>query len=157
MRLAMLPMLWKVSVLLMPSHLGASMSKRLERSSKGEPMNTHAEARELLWAAVPSRIGDNRKSWLARAARTMGWGERRTKALFYCEARCVTADEWRQLNMRLDQLKAAERRHGERINELRMAYSVAGARVPVDGGKTVSAGDEAPAAGITGLRAHDEA
>jgi len=131
------------------------MTKKLEQYSKESEMNTHAEARALLWAVVPSRIEDNRKSWLARAARTMGWGERRTRALFYCEARCVTADEWRQLNQRLDQLKAAERRHGESLNELRDAYSTAGARLPVAGGKTVSADDATAPTGGARLRAHD--
>lgn len=101
------------------------MPKRSDYPSKDVEMNTHADVRDLLWAAVPQRIGDNRKSWLSRAARVMGWGERRTRALFYCEARVVTADEWRTLNQRLDALKDAERRHGEQVDELREAYRVA--------------------------------
>lgn len=95
------------------------MSKVLDPSSKRQAMSTRTEARQMLWeVAGPPGMHDNRKSWLTRAARLMGWGQRRTKAIFYCEARIITADEWRTLHQRLDALKTNEKRHGEQINEL---------------------------------------
>lgn len=113
------------------------MSKRLDERSKGVEMPIEAEARQLLWAVCPPSIYDNRKSWLARAARTLGWGQRRTKAIFYCEARTITADEWRTLNSRLDALKAAERRHGETVHELREVLRVSRSPISGDGGNVL--------------------
>lgn len=102
------------------------MSKRSYQRSKESAVSVQQEARSLLWqVAGPPAIHDNRKSWLAKAARTLGWGSRRTKAIFYLEARTITATEWRTLNDRLDALKAAERRHGEQAHELREAYRMA--------------------------------
>lgn len=105
------------------------MSKRLGKLPKNLKMPITVEARELLWAAVPPAAHDNRKSWFTRAARALGWRERRVRAIFHCEARVITAEEWRTLNQRLDALKAAERRHEDEVHELREAYRVAGARV----------------------------
>lgn len=116
------------------------MSKVSYQRSKGAEMSTQLEARQLLWAAVPPAIHDNRKSWLARAARLLGWSERRTKALFYCEARVVTADEWRTLNQRLDALKIAERRHGEETHALKMVLRDARQARAVAGGKVLGLG-----------------
>lgn len=82
----------------------------LDQSSKESRVSVNAEAREMLWAVCPPTIYDNRKSWLARVARTLGFGQRRTKALFYCEARTITAEEWRTLNERFDALKQAKDR-----------------------------------------------
>jgi hypothetical protein len=95
------------------------MSKVSDQSSKRLELSTHAEAREMLWSVVPPQAHDNRKSWLARAARAMGWGERRTKAIFYCEARVLKADEWRSLQARYDALKNSAKQRGEHGNELR--------------------------------------
>lgn len=89
------------------------MSKRLDQLSKDSEMSVEQIMPALLFAAVPPMPHDNRKSWLARAARTMGWGQRRTKALFYCEARIVTANEWRTINERLDAAKQRERQRDE--------------------------------------------
>lgn len=101
-------------------------SKMVDKHSKERPVSISAEARDLLWqVGGPPRITDNRKSWLARLARELGFGQRRTKAIFYCEARVITADEWRTLNQRLDALKAAERRHGEELNEYRKSAGMA--------------------------------
>ncbi len=105
------------------------MSKRSVQESKR--VETSAQVPEMMWRAYPPAVHDNRKSWLARCARAMGWSPRRTKALFYCEARIVTADEWRTLNQRLDALKAAERRHEEESYELRAFRRVAGNDVSV--------------------------
>lgn len=109
------------------------MSKKLDQSSKDLEMSVEQQVPTMMFAAVPPTPFDNRKSWLARAARAMGWSPRRTKALFYREARVITADEWKTLNQRLDALKNAERRHGEETNELRTAYRMAGQGMPLAG------------------------
>jgi hypothetical protein len=108
------------------------MAKKLERVSKGVEMQIEQQMRALLWEAVPPLITDNRKSWLSRAARTLGWGQRRTKALFYCEARVVTADEWRTLNERLNAAKAKERQLAEKAHEHSIYRGGMGEAVPVD-------------------------
>jgi len=101
------------------------MSKVSDQLSKRLELNTHAEARDMLWSVCPPQPHDNRKSWLARAARAMGWGHRRTKAIFYCEARVVRADEWRALQARYDALKNENTQRG-RENELREISGGAG-------------------------------
>lgn len=90
-------------------------------------METSAEVRDAMWRAFPPRPDHNRKSWLWEVARLLGWRHRRVKALFYREARVVTADEWRTLNARLD---AAKNRERER-DELRALRRGLGADVPV--------------------------
>lgn len=101
------------------------MSKKLEGSSK---VSASQQIPALLFAAIPPLLHDNRKSWLARVARTLSWGPRRTRALFYLEARIVTADEWRTINERLDAAKQRERAH----NEHRLFARGVGAPLPVD-------------------------
>jgi len=91
-------------------------------------METSVEIRDAMWRAFPPRAEHNRKSWLWEVARSLGWRHRRVKALFYCEARVVTADEWRTLNDRLD---AAKRRERER-DEHRAHHRSLGASVPLD-------------------------
>ena len=118
------------------------MSKRLDQESKA--VESNAQIPDLMWRAVPPDRHDNRKSWLARVARTLVWKHRRVKALFYCEARVVTADEWRTLNQRLDALKAAERRHQEQTHELREAYRAAREDRAVAGGSAVALRDAPP-------------
>ncbi len=103
------------------------MNKRSDGSSKGAEMSSSSEVPNLMWAAFPPDRTDNRKSWLASVARALGWKHRRVKALFYCEARVVTADEWRELNVRLDAAKKRERDANEHCAVLRGF----GARVPV--------------------------
>jgi hypothetical protein len=115
------------------------MSKRSDQESK--PVESSAQIPELMWRACPPERHDNRKSWLARFARTFSWKHRRVKALFYCEARVVTADEWRTLNQRLDALKAAERRHEDQSHELREAYRAARAGRAVARGNADGLGD----------------
>ena len=91
-------------------------------------MSSSSEVPNLMWAAFPPDRADNRKSWLAGVARALGWNQRRVKALFYCEARVVTADEWRTLNARLDAAKNREKLNAEHRAHLRGL----GADVPVD-------------------------
>lgn len=118
------------------------MSKRLDQESKH--MESSEQIPDLLWRVCPPDRHDNRKSWLARVARTLAWKHRRVKALFYLEARIVTADEWRTLNQRLDALKAAERRHQEQTDELREAYRAAREDRVVAGGNPVALVDVPP-------------
>jgi len=108
------------------------MAKKSYQRSKGAEMQIEQQMRSMLWEAVPPQLHDNRKSWLARAARTLGWGERRTKALFYCEARIVTAEEWKTLNERLNAAKKRERERAERDNEHRTNHRSVGEGVPMD-------------------------
>lgn len=100
----------------------------MKSSQESKRMETSAEIRTAMWSAFPPRPSDNRKSWLASVARSLGWNQRRVKALFYCEARVVTADEWRTINARLD---AAKKRERER-DELRTAHRSMGQVLPVD-------------------------
>lgn len=115
------------------------MSKRLDQDSK--PMEISEQIPDLLWQAFPPDRHDNRKSWLARVARSLAWKQRRVKALFYLEARVVTASEWQTLQRRIEALKAAELQHQEQSNELREAYRAAGADRAVAGGTGIVAGD----------------
>ncbi len=108
------------------------MTKRLDKRSKGVEVQIEQQMRDMLWEAFPPQVHDNRKSWLARAARSLGWGQRRTKALFYCEARVVTAAEWKTLNERLNAAKVREREQDERAYELRAVVGGMGESVPVD-------------------------
>lgn len=87
------------------------MSKVLEKASK---MIT-AEARSMLCAiAGPRGWNDTREAWLARAARRLGFGHRRTKAIFYGEARVIRAEEWEHLNQEAAALaESAKARQGE--------------------------------------------
>ena len=103
------------------------MSEKSSQSSKGQVMSSSSDVPQMMWAAFPPRMTDNRKSWLSSVARTLGWNQRRVKALFYCEARVVTADEWRELNARLDAAKKRERDRYEHCAVLRGF----GAAVPV--------------------------
>lgn len=90
------------------------MAERLSQESKR--METSAEIPDLMWRAFPPDRYANRKSWLATVARALGWKHRRCKALFYCEARIVTADEWRTLNERLNAAKQRERENEHRAS-----------------------------------------
>lgn len=120
------------------------LPKTSGKSPKGKQMSTQSEARALLWAAVPPEIGDNRKSWFRRASHALGWNPRRVRAIWHCEARVITADEWKTLNQRLDALKAAERRHQEQFHELQQAYRAAREDRVVVGGSAVALGDAPP-------------
>ena len=103
------------------------MNEKSDQSSKGLEMSASAEVPDLLWRAFPPGLHDNRKSWLCSVARALGWNQRRVRALFYLEARVVTADEWRTLNERLDAAKNREKR----ADELRALHRDLGAAVPL--------------------------
>lgn len=100
------------------------MSKVLEKASK----MVSAQAREMLCAIAGQRDwNDTRESWLARAARKLGFGHRRTKAIFYGEARVISADEWLRLNETLAALSKSAAARREEINDLQALSSAADA------------------------------
>ena len=124
------------------------MAEMSSQRSKVVEMSSSAEVPDLMWRAFPPSRQGNRKSWLASVARALGWKHRRVKALFYCEARVITADEWRTLNQRLDALKAAERRHGEQVDELREMRGMARLGATMAGRSAVEmVGESSPASG----------
>lgn len=75
----------------------------------------------VIQAAGPRDWNDTRDSWLMRAARVLGLSHRRTKAIFYGEARRISADEYLAVQARIATLKAKQERHGERLQELASA------------------------------------
>lgn len=79
------------------------MSKSLEIQS---------EASDLVrkWAG-PRLLGDSSKSLIGRAARRLGFSFRRTKALYYREARRIDAEE-------MDALRARRRHESGRRTAL---------------------------------------
>lgn len=133
------------------------MSKLSDQRSKSLEMSSNAQVPDLMFRAFPPNRQGNRKSWLASVARSLGWKHRRVKALFYCEARVVTADEWRTLNQRLDALKAAERRHGEQVDELRALGRMARVEATMAGGIAGGVGDGSTPEGIAEPRQDDPA
>lgn len=132
-------------------------SKGSDQSSERTAMPAEQQIPGMMFAAFPPQLHENRKSWLARVSIALRWKHRRTRGLFYCEARIATADEWRTLNQRLDALKNAERRHGDETNELRKTYRVAGEGVPVARRADVGLGDEDAPAGDEGRHPHRQA
>jgi len=101
-----------------------ALTKKLAGSPKEKSVSVEAEARELLWGAVPQRLGDNRKSWFAHCAHVLGWRARRVRAVWNQEAR-VTVEEMRQLEAL--QQRAAQREKDR--NELKAL--LLGDRTPV--------------------------
>jgi len=95
--------------------MGRSVSKVLETSAA----MINAQAREML-ATVAGQRGwsDTRESWLARAARRLGFGHRRTRAIFYGEARRITAEEWLRLTEEAEALKRSAAERQEALNDL---------------------------------------
>lgn len=91
------------------------MSKVLEKASK----MVSAQAREMLCAiAGPRGWNDTRESWLAKASRRLGFGPRRTKAIFYGEARRISAEEWLRIESEFTALNESAARRLGAINEL---------------------------------------
>lgn len=109
------------------------MSDKLPKESA---VSVQAEAKELMWAAFPPRIEDNRKSYFHRVARELNWKVRRVRAFFHCEAK-VTVEELRQLEARYErQQQRAEQREKDR-HELKALLQ---ARQPVRVAERASAG-----------------
>ena len=98
------------------------MAKRLGGSPKEQTVSLQAEARELLWGAIPPRLGDNRKSWIIYAARILGWTERRVRAVWNGEARRIDAHEMRQLeDLYAARQQRAEQRRKDRHELLQLS------------------------------------
>jgi hypothetical protein len=73
------------------------MPEGLGKSPKEPVMTIKEQMRGMLWEAFPVRPEDNRKSWFTWVSRSLGWKRRRVVAMFRCEARIVTIQEWNQL------------------------------------------------------------
>jgi hypothetical protein len=117
--------------------------KRNISCRKQHNMNVADDARLMVAAIAGERAwGDTRQSWLARAARRLGWPYSRTRGVFYRRV-VVRADEWLELNEALAQLQqSAARRQGE-INEIKTLERAAVA-APVDPVRPLElAGDDA--------------
>jgi hypothetical protein len=117
----------------MATMVEAYVCQKSQKLCQGEQkMNVARDARHMVAAiAGERRWGDTRERWLERAARVLGFSYPRTRALFYCKARVIRAEEWIALNQRIDALKAAQRRREDQHHELGTAVRGAGARLPV--------------------------
>jgi hypothetical protein len=101
-----------------------------DKSPEEKPVSVQAEAKELMWAAFPPRIEDNRKSYFHRVARELNWKVRRVRAFFHCEAK-VSVEELRQLQARCEhQQQRAAQREKDR-HELKALLQGRQQRVPV--------------------------
>ena len=104
------------------------MCKRVQKLCKGKMVST--DARELLCGvAGPRSWSDTRDSWLARAARRLGFSFARTRNIFYGRARIIRAEEWMRLNEEFTALnESAARRLGALHDLDSMARSISEAR-----------------------------
>lgn len=98
----------------------------LERSNKSyEDSNVIADtARDMLCAVAGDRYwNDTRESWLARAARRLGWPFGRTRAVFYRQARVITAAEWIALNNEIAALRESATRRRKELNNVALGMA----------------------------------
>lgn len=125
------------------------MSKRLGVSPKNveSPVSVQAEAHEMLWRAVPRERGENLKAWFPRAARVLGWSERRVRSFWNREQRRVDHAEIQTLTARISAIKAEEERHERIAHEIRTSLEGRGNRMPLDGGPSQVADDAVADAG----------
>ena len=124
------------------------MSKRLGVSPKNveRPVSVQAEAHEMLWRAVPRERGENLKSWFPRAARVLGWSERRVRSFWNKEQRRVDYAEIEALNKRIEALKADEARHERIAHEIRTSLERRVECLSLDGRPSQVANDSVAAA-----------
>jgi hypothetical protein len=132
------------------------MSKVLQKACKELRVVT-VEARQMIGAiAGPREWADTRQSWLAKAARRLGFPYARTANIWYGRARLIRAEEWITLNQTIADLnKRAAERQGDIADAQGMARSRIAASVDlagpprVDGGPAVQTGPGAvdPAGG----------
>lgn len=105
------------------------MSKNSDKSSKDCEMVTIEASALVATAAGPREWSDNRKSWLARAARRLGFTYSRTRSIYYGEARIIRAEEWIRLNEEADSLKRSAQQRQEALHDLdTLARSAVAAR-----------------------------
>ena len=95
----------------------------LPANSKGLEMTSEHyldQARRMLISICgPAAWDINRKAWLARGARVLGWSYRRTSALFYGEVRRLDQGEYQQLLDHIAALEAATKNRGDLLDQLR--------------------------------------
>ena len=91
---------------------------KLQKPCKGSEMIT-ADARSMLCAVAGNRDwSDTRQSWLAKAARRLGWPYSRTSNIFYGRARLIRAEEWIALNEQFSALTKSAQQRQELLNDL---------------------------------------
>src|SRR5689334_6925559 len=90
------------------------LSTHSEKPSKN--MDSAAFCRHgIAVAAGPRDWADTRESWLARAARKLGLSYRRTKSIWYNEARVIRADEYLKIRAQLEELQRSAELRAEII------------------------------------------
>jgi hypothetical protein len=113
------------------------LANSAKRKVRGAVMSIQQQVRTMLWEAFPFRETDTKESWFhwiasSSEGRSVGWKPRRVRALFRCEARVVTAAEWKTLNERLNAAKAKERHLAEKAHvEHRIYRGGMGESMPV--------------------------
>ena len=120
---------------------------KLQKSCKESRVVT-ADARELLIGIAGRRDwSDTRQSWLAKAARRLGWPYSRTSNIFYGRARLIRAEEWIALNEQFSALTKSAQQRQELLNDLSI---LAGAGAPETGDPSRSLGMASGAGGEAG-------
>lgn len=64
-----------------------------------------ADCKRFVMLASPARWGDNVKARIANAARVLGIKPRRAKAMYYLEAKVITAQEYFALKAKVDEIQ----------------------------------------------------
>ena len=124
-----------------------SVRMKLQKPCKEQRVIT-ADARSMLCAVAGQRDwSDTRQSWLAKAARRLGWPYSRTSNIFYGRARLIRAEEWITLNEQFAALTKSARERQELLDDLSI---LSGAGAPVAGENTRPAGMEGGNAGQAG-------
>ena len=94
------------------------MSGSSENPSKQtvKPVTAATEVREFL-CAVPRQHADSRETWLRRAGAFFGLTPRRAKSIWYGEKVRIDYDEFMRMRARLEQLKRAQMKRQEILND----------------------------------------
>ena len=134
----------KVAAFDMQSSMEGTVSKKLQ-------MSCTTDARSMLCTvAGPRGWNDTRQSWLARAARRLGWSYPRTFNVFYGRARVIRAEEWLRLEAELSALRQSAQTRQGAINELEI---LARSHVSETGGNAGPVGVAGDASGAARPRA----
>lgn len=96
------------------------MSQKSTKSCQDEHKMDYASHASTMVALIAGQRGwnDTRESWLARAARRLGFSYSRTRSLYYQRARIISAQEWDRMKDELAQLKQTAARSQEIFHEL---------------------------------------
>lgn len=92
--------------------------KVLQSSCKGLQVVVIEAQQMLKEVAGPRAWSDTRQSWLARAARRLGFSYARTSNIYYGRARIIRAEEWIRLNDEAEQLKKSAQQRQEALHDL---------------------------------------